>query len=113
MEFIETRTEGMLKFVLSDSRKKEARGRRAVINGTYVFDEKGELVVNAKDAIKMSRILCRYYGCKLVTVSDESPSAAQLATGEGLAEPKKEAEPKKDAEPKKVGTSNQPAPAKT
>lgn len=68
MEIIEQHTEGLLKFVLSDNDKKVAKGREVIINKRYRFNTDGELIVSARDAAKMQRILCRFHGCKLMSV---------------------------------------------
>jgi hypothetical protein len=70
MQILEPQVEGKLKFVLSEKDKERAKGRQVVLNGRYLFDEKGEMIVSAKDAAKMQRVLVRFFGCKLVALDD-------------------------------------------
>jgi len=72
MDVLTPHTEGKIKFVLTGPRK----GKTVLLNKRYQFVN-GEFECSAKDAIKLQRILCRYYGCEMMTVrpkSEEKPA---------------------------------------
>ena len=117
MQILEPQTEGKLKFVLSDADKKVAKGRPVLINKAYRFDENGELVVSAKDAAKMQRILCRYFGCKLVALDGRGEELSvsgdsTLVAAKVVSEPQKSAAPASASPPKSESGPKQPAPVK-